>query len=72
MELQATPSLHRSQSADNIGHVLFENYIPILGSIDSWLGLEAAKNVVIVDERDSSELWSPKFQHVYEKVRVEV
>ena len=47
----------RTPSDDNIGHVLFDTYIPLLSSIDHWLSLKQAGNVVIVDDRGDNEVW---------------
>lgn len=47
----------RTPSDDNLGHVLFDTYIPLLSSIDHWLNIRHAKNVVVVDDRDDSDAW---------------
>lgn len=50
----------RTPSDDNIGHILFDTYIPLLAAIDHWLSLKHAGNVVIVDDRGDQEVWVPQ------------
>ena len=62
----------RTPSDDNLGHVLFDTYLPLMSAVDTWLGLKAMGDVVPVDYRNASDVWLPSHAHKYQEIRYQI
>ena len=57
----------RTSHDDNAGHLVYDQYHPLLTAIGSHLGMSESKNVVVVDMVENKEAFSHHWPGSYEK-----
>ena len=57
----------RTSHDDNVGHLVYDQYHPLLTAIGSHLGMSESKNVVLIDMVENKEVFSHYWPGSYEK-----
>lgn len=59
----------RTVSDDNLGHLMFDTYFPLLSLVDTWIGLQnhhIVNKLVALDYRNATDVWKP-FNEAYKR-----